>query len=125
MSPLKTIIVDEKWLIRSELKLLLSKYPNIDVVGEAENAEEAIRLFTEKKPDVVFLDIHLPEYSGFDLIDKLDIDCKIIFISAYNKYRAEAKKYHPIEFLLKPISAEKLSRTIKKLEKAMAFEGGD
>ena len=125
MSPLKTIIVDDKWLIRSELKFLLSKYPNIDVVGEAENAEEAITLISEQKPDAVFLDIHLPEYSGFDLIDKLNIDCKIIFISAYNKYRTAAKKYHPIEFLVKPISAEKLSRTIKKLEKVMAFEGGE
>jgi len=124
VSQLKTIIVDDKWLVRSELKLLLSQYPSIDIVGEAGNIEEAEKLIAEEKPDVVFLDIQLPENTGFDLLDKLDVDFKIIFISAFNKYIPEAKKYHPVEFLLKPINAEKLSKTIKKLEKALAIEDG-
>ncbi len=122
MSQLKTIIVDDKWLVRSELKLLLGQYSSIDIVGEAGSVEEAMQLIAEQKPDAVFLDIQLPEYSGFDLLDKLDVDFKVIFISAFNKYIQEAKKYHPIEFLLKPINAEKLSKTINKLEKAIALE---
>ncbi len=123
MVQLKTIIVDDKWLIRSELKYMLSRYPSIKVVGEAENADEAIRLITEQKPDAVFLDIQMPGSSGFDLLDNLDIDFKLVFISAFKKYITEAKKYHPVEFLLKPINAEKLSKTINKLKKAMAIEG--
>jgi len=124
MSPIRALIVDDKWLIRSELKYMLKPYTNIEIIGEAENGREATDLIQQKRPDVIFLDIHLPDDSGFDLVERLKPDCQIVFISAYNKFLNEAKKYHPIEFLLKPINAKKLSKTIEKLEKALAEDPG-
>jgi two-component system LytT family response regulator len=120
MSPIRALIVDDKWLVRSELRYMLKPYVNIEIIGEAENGREATQLIQDEKPDVIFLDIHLPDDSGFDLVERLKPDCKIVFISAYNKFLTEAKKYRPIEFLLKPINAKKLSKTIEKLEKALA-----
>ena len=119
----RTVIVDDKWLIRTELKYMLSKYPSIKVIGEAETAAEAFELISETKPDVVFLDIQMPDFSGFDLLKKLNYKFKVIFISAYKQYMEESKKYHPVDFLLKPINVRKLSTTIQKLQETMAPEG--
>ncbi len=116
MDQFKTIIVDDVRLIRKELKNMLNKYPNIQVVGEASNGEEAIQLISEVKPDLVFLDIHLPKLSGFDLLDRIDVDFKVIFISSfYDKFSAKAQHYNPVDFLMKPINKEKLSRAIGKI----------
>lgn len=123
MCEYRTVIVDDKWLIRTELKYMLSKYPNIKVIGEAETATEAFELISETKPDVVFLDIHMPDFSGFDLLKKLNFTFKVIFISAYKKYMEESQKYHPVDFLLKPINVKKLSMTIQKLQETVAPEG--
>ena len=84
MSPIRALIVDDKWLIRSELKYMLKPYLNIEIIGEAENGREAADLIQQKRPDVIFLDIHLPDDSGFDLVERLKPDCQIVFISAYN-----------------------------------------
>ena len=80
MKKFKTMIIEDEWLIRSELKSMLNQYPNIEIVGEAANISEAIKLYNEQKPDVVFLDIQLPGGSGFDLLKRLNGNFKIIFI---------------------------------------------
>ena len=66
MNPLKTIIIDDEWLVREELKTMLEQYPEIKVMGEAANVPQAIDLVKEVKPDVIFLDIQMPGASGFD-----------------------------------------------------------
>ena len=123
LSEYKTIIVDDKWLFRSELKYMLEKDPSIKIVGEAENVDEAIKLISEKKPDVVFLDIHMPGLSGFDLLDTLNVEFKVIFISSYKQYMEKAQQYDHVDFLLKPINVKKLSRTIQKLKRSLALNG--
>jgi len=116
MDQLKAIIVDDVRLIRTELKQLLSEYPDINVVGEAASADHAVQLVYKLKPDVVFLDIYLPVQSGFDFLDNVKVDFKVIFISSfYNKYSEEAQKYKPVDFLMKPINKQKLSKAIQKL----------
>jgi len=117
MDQLKAIIVDDVRLIRTELKQLLSEYPDINVVGEAASADHAAQLVSKLKPDVVFLDIYLPGQSGFDFLDNVKVDFKVIFISSfYNKYSEEAQKYKPVDFLMKPINKQKLSNAIQKLQ---------
>lgn len=115
MNRIKTLIIDDEWLIRSELKTMLIQYPNIDVIGEAANLNEAIKLCTDLKPDLVFLDIHLPGGSGFDFLNRMNGDFKLVFITAFDQYLDEAKKYQAIDYLMKPISKAKLSRVIRML----------
>ena len=115
MNQIKTLIIDDEWLIRSELKTMLVEHPNIDVIGEASNVAEGIKLYNELKPDLIFLDIHLPGRSGFDFLSKVDNNFKLVFITAFDHYLNEAKKYKAIDYLMKPISKKKLSKVIQKL----------
>ena len=116
MNPLRTLIIDDVRLIRVELKMILSEYPEIDIIGEASNVREARYLISELKPDVVFLDIQLPGPSGFDLLDQIDVNFKLVFISSYfEQYYERARNYNPVDFLTKPIGKEKLLRVLEKL----------
>jgi two-component system LytT family response regulator len=115
MNRMKTLIIDDEWLIRSELKTMLVQYPNIDVVGEAANVMDAIKLCELLKPDLVFLDIHMPGGSGFDFLSQVNGNFKLVFITAFDQFLSDAKKYRAIDYLMKPISKDKLSMVIKKL----------
>ena len=115
MNRIKTLIIDDEWLIRSELKTMLDQYPNIDVIGEAANVNEAVKLCESLKPDLIFLDIHIPGGSGFDFLNRVNGEYQLVFITAFDQYRDEAKKYRAIDYLMKPISKEKLSMVIQKL----------
>ncbi len=115
MHKIKAVIVDDVKLIRAELKSMLLEYPEFDVVGEASNGKSAIKVIEKLKPDVVFLDIQMPVYSGFNMLDVLDINFKIIFISSFDKYMPEAQKYNAVDFLMKPINKGKLDIALKKL----------
>ena len=84
MKPLKAIIVDDIRLIRAELKLILGDFPEIEIVGEAASVGKALNLIAQYEPDVVFLDIHLPRKSGFDLLDRITTEIKVIFITSYS-----------------------------------------
>jgi two-component system LytT family response regulator len=115
MGMCKILIVDDEWLIRSELRRMLNQFPHVRVVGEAGNATEAIRIMKQDKPDVIFLDIQLPGLSGFDILDQVDSVPKIVFISAFDQYIEKAKQYKPVDYLLKPISKSRLAKVIKAL----------
>jgi two-component system LytT family response regulator len=115
MQSFKTIIVDDEWLVRSELKIMLAGHPEIVVAGEAANVAQAIPLIESIHPEVIFLDIQMPGASGFDLLDQIDISAKIIFITAYDKYALRAFEVNALDYLLKPISKERLAKAIKRL----------
>lgn len=115
MKTFKTLIVDDEWLIRLELKRLLSEYPNLIVVGEAANLTEATRAVDEQKPDLIFLDIQMPGGSGFDFLEQVQGDFKIIFVTAFTHHRQNAGKYRAVDYLLKPISKERLARALQEL----------
>jgi two-component system LytT family response regulator len=115
MKQLRTLIIDDEWLIRLELRRMLSQYPDINVVGEAANLSEAVQAVKELKPDLVFLDIQMPGGSGFDFLEQVEINFKIIFVTAYTQHFARAKKYKAIDYLLKPISQDRLARAMQGL----------
>jgi two-component system LytT family response regulator len=94
---------------------MLVQYPNIDVVGEAANVTDAIKLCELLKPDLVFLDIHMPGGSGFDFLSRVNGNFKLVFITAFDQFLTDAKQYRAIDYLMKPISKDKLSMVIKKL----------
>ncbi|MEE4310763.1 MAG: response regulator [candidate division KSB1 bacterium] len=115
MHQIKVIIIDDEWLIRAELKSMIDQYSHLDVVGEAASIAEGEALCREVKPDVIFLDIHLPGGSGFDFLDKVNGDYKIVLITGFDQYLNKMMQYKVIDCLMKPIGKDRLEEVIKNL----------
>jgi len=113
---MKALIIDDERLARTELKHLLEKHTNkIEVIGEASNGSEAINSIKKQHPDVIFLDIQMPEMDGFALLKKLDEIPKVIFVTAYDEHAIEAFKVNALDYLLKPVDPERLKEAVDKL----------
>jgi two-component system LytT family response regulator len=115
---IKAIIVDDERLAREELKNLLKDFPNVKVIEECDSAETAITLVDKLKPDVVFLDIHMPGKDGFGVLEELDYMPHIIFITAYDEYAIKAFEVNALDYLLKPIQTERLTEAINKVSES-------
>lgn len=109
------IIVDDERLARNELKKMLIDYPEIEVIGEAGNADEALKLIEELGPDILFLDIQMPAKTGFDLLTELDTAPNVIFTTAHDEYALKAFEVNALDYLLKPIDPKRLSDAIQKV----------
>jgi two-component system LytT family response regulator len=112
---LTAIIVDDERLARSELRLLLADFAEISIVGEAKNLTEAVNLIQVSKPDVVFLDIQLSHENGFDLLEKVEKDFKLIFVTAFDEFAIRAFEINALDYLLKPVNPERLAKTLERL----------
>lgn len=112
---MKAVVVEDSRLAREGLINLLQRFPELDVVGSANHPSSALPLIHSHKPDVIFLDIHMPGASGFDLLAQLHYMPKIIFTTAYSDYAVRSFDYLTIDYLLKPISEERLAKAIDKL----------
>ncbi len=114
---MKAIIIDDERLARQELKHLLEVHKDtITIIGEASNGKEGIELIKELSPDLIFLDIQMPEMNGFEMLKQLEEIPKVIFVTAYDDYAIDAFKVNALDYLLKPVEPELLKRTIEKLE---------
>ncbi len=111
----KTLIVDDEWLVRSELRLMLGEFEELTLVGEAASIEQALPLVRETQPDVIFLDIQMPGASGFELLERTDVSARIIFITAFDQYAIRAFEVNALDYLLKPISRERLQKAVARL----------
>jgi two-component system, LytTR family, response regulator len=112
---MNVIIVDDSILARNELKRLLQPFDSINILGEAENAEIARTLIHEHAPDLIFLDIDMPGESGFDLLESLDVIPQVIFTTGHSEYALHAYDVHAADYLLKPIEADRLQKSIDKV----------
>ncbi len=112
---MKALIVDDERLARAELKRLLTPFKEINVVGEAVNADDAIAKIGELNPDLIFLDIQMPGKNGFEMLEELDSVPTVVFTTAYDEYALKAFDYNAMDYLLKPIEPKRLEDTIKKL----------
>ena len=112
----KALIVDDERLARKDMISLLSEHDNITVVGEAGDVKTAINAIGRFNPDVIFLDIQMPGESGFDLLEKIETDAKIIFITAFDEYAIRAFEVNALDYLLKPVNPHRLRRTLERLE---------
>lgn len=112
---MRTVIIDDERLARQELKKMLQKYPEIEVVDECSNAQEALEKLEQIKPDLIFLDIQMPEMNGFQLLENLQNVPRVIFVTAYDEYALKAFEYNALDYLLKPVHPERLDETIKKV----------
>ena len=116
MKTFKTIIIDDERLAREEVKRALKGFPEFDVIGEASNVDSALILIEELKPDILFLDIHMPEKSGFDLLEELTNVPDVIFTTAYDQYAVKAFEMNALDYLVKPLRDERFSKTIEKVK---------
>ena len=114
---LKTLIVDDESLARRGLAHRLKSISDIEIVGEAKNGREALKLIKDKSPDLVFLDIQMPGLSGFDVLQQLDIETMpvVLFLTAYDEYAVQAFEANALDYILKPIDEERLHQVLEKV----------
>ena len=112
----KTIIIDDERLAREEVKRALKNYKEFEVIGEASYVDEAIVLIEELQPDIIFLDIHMPEKTGFDLLEELTTVPEVVFTTAYDQYAVKAFELNALDYLVKPLRDERFSKTIEKVK---------
>lgn len=120
---MKALIVDDERLARKELMSLLAEHDEIDVVGEAVNADDAYQKIKELQPDLLFLDIQMPGKTGFDLLEMLDKVPTVIFTTAYDEYALKAFEVSALDYLLKPVQPERLRESLNKLIALKTGEG--
>ncbi|MES2761166.1 MAG: LytTR family DNA-binding domain-containing protein [Bacteroidota bacterium] len=117
---IKAIIIDDETNNQELISNLLSSYAdNIQVVSVADSVENGYKAIVEQQPDLVFLDIQMPDGTGFDLLKKFEkVNFKVIFVTAHQEYAIEAFKYSALDYLLKPLSPSNLISAIKKVEES-------
>lgn len=114
---INTIIVDDERLAREGLKNMLKEFPEIQIVAEASNVDEALEMIDKLKPQLLFLDINMPEKTGFDLLEELIETPVVIFTTAYNEFAIKAFEINAIDYLLKPIGNDRLREAVQKAKK--------
>lgn len=112
---MKAIVVEDSRLAREGLVRMLSNYPQIQIVGQADTVDSALALVTQWHPDLLFLDIHLPGSNSFALLEQLDYLPKVVFTTAYSDYAIRSFDFNTVDYLLKPISQARLEQAVVKL----------
>lgn len=111
---MRAVLIDDERLARAELRRLLGEHPEVTVVGEARNLEEAIDLISREQPDLIFLDIEMPGGSGFDVLEQLDSVPQVIFTTAFDQYAIQAFEVNALDYLLKPIAPDRLAAALER-----------
>lgn len=112
---MRALIVDDERLARNELKRLLKAFPEISVVGEAANADEASEKIEDLRPDLLFLDIQMPGRNGFELLESLTYLPIVIFTTAFDEYALKAFEVNALDYLLKPVEPKRLASAVDKV----------
>ena len=112
---INAVIVEDSRLARNELKELIKDYPNINLLGEAENVDQGIELINSTKPDLLFLDINMPEKDGFQLLEELDEAPMVIFTTAFDEYAIKSFEYNALDYLMKPINNKRFEQALEKI----------
>jgi len=116
MIKLKTIVVDDEPLALSLLKACLSEFPEIEIIGSYRNGREAIDAVLTLSPDLMFLDIHMPEKNGFEVVHELqnDVMPMIVFVTTYQQYALDAFDLHAVDYIPKPLDEQRLARAVNR-----------
>ncbi len=119
MEPIKVLIVDDETHAREILVEYLAEYPQFAIAGECANGYEAVKAVSEKRPDLLFLDIQMPKLDGFEVLELLDAKPKVVFVTAYDEYAVRAFEVHAIDYLVKPFTAERFATVVARAEQAV------
>ncbi|MFL6672419.1 MAG: LytR/AlgR family response regulator transcription factor [Massilia sp.] len=120
------IIADDERLMREQLRMRLAQaWPELEIVGEAKNGEEAVGLVAQLKPDLTFLDIRMPGKTGIEAARDIGTQSHIVFVTAYDQYAIEAFERGAVDYLLKPTEAERLQVTVDRLKQRLNKPKGE
>jgi len=123
---IKALIVDDEQLARDSVKEHLKRHPKIEIAGECGNGFEAVKFVHEHKPDLIFLDIQMPKLDGFDVIELLSENLpQIIFITAFDEYALKAFEAQAMDYLLKPVKAERFDKSVKRALEKLEGDTGE
>src|SRR5262245_4417327 len=119
---IQTLIVDDEPLARDRLQKLLSAEPDVTVLGQCSEGREAVRVIREKSPDLVFLDVQMPELDGFGVLAELEVEHVpvVIFVTAHDKFALKAFEVHAVDFLLKPFDRERFQTALKRAKERIS-----
>jgi DNA-binding LytR/AlgR family response regulator len=117
------IIADDEEQLRLYLRSKLAElWPELIICGEAENGLEALNLIEKCRPAVAFLDIKMPGLSGIEVAQRISTDCRVVFITAFDQYAVEAFENEAVDYILKPVTIERLEKTVQRLKKQIAAD---
>jgi two-component system LytT family response regulator len=119
METIQAIIVDDEELARSIIREYLAEHPEIKIVAECSNGFEAVKAVTELKPDLAFLDVQMPKLNGFEVLELIESDLVVVFITAYEQYAVKAFEVHAVDYLLKPFSKERFDEALDRAKEKL------
>jgi len=125
LEPLRTIVVDDEQLAREELCFLLQQIAGIDVVAQAGNGVEALKVIEALQPDLVMLDVQMPGITGFEVARRVieaGFDSHVVFVTAFDQYAIDAFEVNAVDYLLKPVEQSRLSTAVDRARKRLAAE---
>jgi two-component system LytT family response regulator len=117
---IRCLIVDDEQIAREHMTRLLSAFSDLIIGGQAANGIDALQLIADSSPDVIFLDIEMPELNAFDMLAQLRHPPPLVFVTAYDKYAVDAFEANAIDYLLKPVQAVRLAKAIEKVRATLA-----
>ena len=119
---IRALVVDDEPLARQRVRLLLSEEPDLEIVGECEDGIEAIAQITTSKPDLLFLDVQMPEMDGFEVLQKVPREMLpiVIFTTAYDEHALRAFEAHALDYLLKPFKPERFKQAVQRARELIA-----
>jgi len=117
---IRTLVVDDEKLARDRLLSFLRTIDDVEVVGQAKNGVDAVRLIEEATPDLVFLDVQMPGLDGFGVLKGVTKRPEVVFATAYDEYAIQAFEVHATDYLLKPISRARLEETVRRVRQRLA-----
>jgi two-component system LytT family response regulator len=116
------LIIDDEKLARDLLKEYLENYPDIELLGEADQGTEAVEKIDKLKPDIVFLDVQMPGMTGFDVLEDIEHEPYVIFVTAYDQYAIKAFEKNAVDYLLKPLDEERFRNAVNRALKRKTLE---
>jgi two-component system LytT family response regulator/two-component system response regulator LytT len=125
MAALRVLVADDEQLARDELCFLLSQDGDIEVVGQAPDGVEALRMAGQLKPDLIFLDVQMPGLTGFEVARRImsaELSAQLVFVTAFDQYAVDAFSINAVDYLLKPVDQSRLEETLGRARKRLASE---
>lgn len=119
---IRAVIVDDEPLGRTVIREMLRRDAEVEIAGECANGPEAIEVIRRERPDLVFLDVQMPEMDGFEVLAALDRLPMVVFVTAYDQYAVRAFEVHAVEYLLKPFDRERFDRALRHAKSQLSLE---
>lgn len=117
---IRAVVVDDEELARQVLREFAASHPEIEVIAECANGFEAVKIVTEQKPDLMFLDIQMPKLDGFEVLELVGNETAVVFVTAYDSYAIKAFEVHAVDYLLKPFGADRFEAALKRAKQRLA-----